>query len=816
MTKACSILGCFFLLCLPLYGGKPGSSTVSPPSAMLFGSWTTSGPGRESFFFTPSQLTFQRSFTVPADGAWFWGEASYRNFVEMDCDHHYRADLDPATADYSPFFSAGILPPPHDICSFNNCFSCRVDWGGTKALSYLTTQSEPAYLPEGTYVVTLATLNGGGDFSSNLDNLNVYIAQENRSDLTSLSMFQAVTDDDPTPASDSEVAERYFIANSADRVPVVPVFHGSVGDFPGGPDVTYTAIWDNGTQSTGEEAMPLVVHGLTVVDVPVPKMPTGSHTFKLAAKLPGNKTLTTDPMKVFIYSQTIYVTFNALDPKTPVDDLPNFLPGSDLNGNSVDLRSGPQMVQLNILIGRGSSGTFDVHLRNVTHYPGIAMNYPKTGADTDPDMDFGAGIVDLTAIPIPKGGAPKVVKLPLYIRDYGATATIEVTVPYKKTTFTAKRRVPLDDDGNGLPDVGWTAIGGVKVDTASLSAIGDADDASGATGTEINVTGDGLSSFEEMRGYYVAGTYYRLNPRAKEVFFDIDSQFLIGSVTNITNPLNTLSPGARVLYMEPDETKGQDSLSRNLLRTHDVVSFNRDGVPHAHASPQRAVRLIYQDTFPPAVHLAGPNIDVPVWQVGFLGATLGEDVFDTDLLNAPGNVASLETPMRTQFSEEYLRTFTNLAVNTTFSYPEHYDASGNIVPQCMSANQPNCDIWDTTHNLIIPSLQEGGWVILYTVPDPAHDPVEHYSLQARSCLTNNAILGGLTTIQMETLKALIAVHEMGHAMHMDHLRSYPVDCGDLMFDTEAAAPNRKAMSNYTPQPTGFSNRDINMMRLWNP
>jgi hypothetical protein len=37
-----------------------------------------------------------------------------------------------------------------------------------------------------------------------------------------------------------------------------------------------------------------------------------------------------------------------------------------------------------------------------------------------------------------------------------------------------------------------------------------------------------------------------------------------------------------------------------------------------------------------------------------------------------------------------------------------------------------------------------------------------------------------------------------------------------MFDPEAAAPNRKPMSNHTPQPTGFSSRDMNMMRPWNP
>ena len=94
--------------------------------------------------------------------------------------------------------------------------------------------------------------------------------------------------------------------------------------------------------------------------------------------------------------------------------------------------------------------------------------------------------------------------------------------------------------------------------------------------------------------------------------------------------------------------------------------------------------------------------------------------------------------------------------------------------------------------------------------------MEHYSFQARSCLTDDPILGGLTTIQMERLKGLIAAHEMGHAMHLAHLTSYPADCGKMMFDTEAAAPARRAMSNYLPQPTEFTPSDRAMIRLWRP
>src|SRR5712691_8574572 len=172
--------------------------------------------------------------------------------------------------------------------------------------------------------------------------------------------------------------------------------------------------------------------------LPISKLATGSHTFTVTATLPSGRTFTTLSMTVFVYAKSIYVTVNtAFDPRNPQDDLPNFIPGSDLNGVDLDLRSGPQSVQLNILISRGSSGTFDVHLRDVTHYPGVAMNFPigAPNPDPDPDIDFGSGIVDLMAVPIPHGGSPKVVRLPLYIHDYAAAATIEATIPHRRTTF---------------------------------------------------------------------------------------------------------------------------------------------------------------------------------------------------------------------------------------------------------------------------------------------------------------------------------------------------------------------------------------------
>ncbi|MGH9456656.1 MAG: hypothetical protein ACRD2J_03340 [Thermoanaerobaculia bacterium] len=798
----------------PGWAAKPSAS--KPPSAVVFSGFYPFNAG------TPSHTV---PIVVPPDGAWLTGTGSYDNmaYPYWDCSHSYSATLTPNANDYTPLFTAGWLP--HETCVNQSpvfgCLTCGVKWGGQNSFpsTSMTTSNRPGFVAGGGNV-TLVSHNGGGPD----DVVVLPVEQFNRDAMESMRVYQSGDEENPAPASQTDIDAAYYIADSADRVTVVPVFeygadaNGIMREFPAGPGVAWSAIWDKGaaTSEPEERFAPQGLHGHSILAVPVPKLETGEHTFLIEARLPSGKTYTSAATSVMVYAQNIYITVEGtFAPKKPEDQLPQFVPGAALNGTNLDLRNGPQMIQLNILIGRGSRGTFDVKLTNVSRYPGITMNYPPGATDSDPDIDFGAGDLELIDVPIPKGGAPKVVKLPLYIHDYAASATIEVTMPYRKTTFTTQRRIPLDEDGNQLPDQGWRAVGGITVGATGLTATGDVDAAGGSTGTDAAIVGDGFSNFEEFRGFIAAGGYVRLDPQSKEIFVDLDPAFLLaGPVASPLSALLTLGP--RILFLEPDETKSEDELTRLLHRVRGVVNSNRTGVPVGHPRPQRAIRLIQQTLLPPAIYLAGPNIHVPVWQIGYLGATFSDDVLDIDVLNSPGNVGTTETPMRTQFSEVYTRTFTNLAVSTTFTWPEHYDAAGNVVPPCTTANQSGCDVWDTTNHLIIPALQDGVWGILYTVPDPAHDPADHYSLQARRCSDDTAVLGGLTTLEMERLKGLLAAHEMGHAMGMKHLKNFPGDCGDLMFDTEAPHPNRRTMSHYLPQPSGFSSKDQAMIRLWQP
>jgi len=514
-----------------LMAGKPGPAPT-PPSAMIFGTYGTTY-ARESFYFLSTNLqTFSKSVSVPADGAWLFGEANFRNFLEFDCDHHYRADMSPGDSTYTPLFNLGMMPAPYDVCSFNNCYSCRVNWGNRKQPEYLTTGVGPAFLDQGARTVTLSTLNGGGDFSSNPDNVNLWIAQVNRVDMSGMRIFQPLAKDDPSPASDTEVADRTFNAETDDRVLIVPVLQHGVDEFPAGPNMNYSIKWDTGTIVTPEVTPPPYPNGLQVLRVPIPKMSTGTHSFTLTAKLPGGKTFTAT-MSVFVFEKMVYINLdNSFDTANPTDDLLKFVPGSDINGNSVAIKPGvPQIVYVEVLAG-GKAGPVTVELQDPSAYPGIAMNYPADSTDVTPDMDFGSGSLSQTqSFP---SGKIKHVKFPLYVHDYAANATLHVTLQIGRKTFDLKQTLPRDVDGNHLPEAGWYA-GATKIETAGMQPGSDTDSQPAMRlaipSDAPNGDGDNLTNFEEYRCFVLQGQHQRFNPAVKDFVVDVtafadDLQFI--------------------------------------------------------------------------------------------------------------------------------------------------------------------------------------------------------------------------------------------------------------------------------------------------
>jgi hypothetical protein len=542
----------------------PPPPSPAPPSAMIFGSWTTE-PIPEWYWFLVSNggnEVYTGAANVPEDGAWVYGNAQGPYSQWMNCSQHYVGTLVPNNSVYTPLFIAGY-EEGRDACLGSNCYSCSINWNGTKFNPAWTTDTFPAFLPAGNGVVELRSMNGGGDYSSRYDAIVLWLAQVNAADMQSMRVYQAIDEEDARPAQQEELDLRYYIANSDDVVPLVPEFVYGTETFPHAPGTTFQAKWDGGEPMDVEIQDPASEPSLRVLRVHVPKLSTGDHTITVVATLPSGKTYTA-ATTVFVYAQSAYLdvdgNFTSADPQ---DDLPDFVPGSDLAGESVSISaSAGQAVQLNILAGRGATGSVVVELVNPSQYPGVAMNYPIDSTDVTPDMDFGSGALTKSLL-IPKGKL-KLVSTTLYVRDYAASAKLRVTIPLRKTTYTYELSLPRDRNGNSIADKGWTA-GTATIADSGLAAGRDEDNspdmpvAMPADGR--GRYGDNLTNFEEYRGFFVRGEHRRTNPFKKDFFID-------GSAL-----------GGDIMYAYPALPTATHSVAPEDLTVDQVINGNAAGLP---------------------------------------------------------------------------------------------------------------------------------------------------------------------------------------------------------------------------------------------
>ena len=250
------------------------------------------------------------------------------------------------------------------------------------------------------------------------------------------------------------------------------------------------------------------------------------------------------------------LSFNTSDPSGD-DDAATYVPCTLKSGESVPVAtvSGPgQLVQLIAayvnVAGQivpppsgGSAVTFS--LNQTSSFTGYAMN---AGIATDPDfvlvhpnppgpdtiLNAGPLVVDIDT-------TTNTASIWLRCRDYGGTtiARAEATA-----ATTAEIHIPKDDgEGGGtaynsVPDTGWKFFAnGQQYNAPGASDLSaaqvDSDNAPLGDGTP----GDGLTFFEEYRGFVVRGEHRRTNPAIKDLFIDSDvATYNIGDAVNL--PLN--------------------------------------------------------------------------------------------------------------------------------------------------------------------------------------------------------------------------------------------------------------------------------------
>jgi hypothetical protein len=417
-----------------------------------------------------------------------------------------------------------------------------------------------------------------------------------------------------------------------------------------------------------------------------------------------------------------------------------------------------------------------VKLTNVSRYPGITMNYPVGATDTSPDMDFGAGDTELFGVPIPKGGAPKVVKLPLYINDYGAWATIEVTMPYRKTTFVTRRAIPSDSDGNRLPDGGWTTSSG-NISSHSLLAEEDFDAIPvGLPPPADGLIGDGLTAFEEYRGFIVAGQYQRLDPSRKDLF-------IVADVEALVPPANAMA----VLTKLPQRLHYLDKTEAAMAsgQVKPVINPNRLGI--AQATEQRAVRIREQNA-PPIYHRNDPGDDTPA-ELMAAGYTW-VDAEDLNVINDPSQYP-IETPNKTQVVEYYPAAFRNFAIafGPNGVFESTTDSNGDPIVVCNDpVNDIGCVAVDHTNKLAHKPPKELR-LLAVTGGDDYYTKIAFdgcFPFLARRVMT---------AAEFQSAHTAVVGHETGHALRVPHTTS----CLDLMYTEVLASPPG-------PSPTGMPNR----------
>lgn len=549
-------------------------------------------------------------------------------------------------------------------------------------------------------------------------------------------------------------------------------------------------------------------------------LPTeGVHSVTLNPAKAGQLALTADPLLKGVNSAAanlfltqLYVSVqNTFDINNPVDDAARFVPGMYLDGTNVALdvmETTGQFISLHLPTGAAKGkATFTV---TSTSYPGVAMNYPVDGAATTKDMMFPNGQQNIAVDFDTVTGDTWTT---LLIQDYGASGTLSVSIQSGKKTYALKSlRLPVDDNENGLPDAGWYLQSGVKITDALLTAAGDVDTDPPGTGEPIeSAFGDGLSNYEEFRGFVFAGNYQRFDPDAKDLVLVPDPAILTDVET--WNFLSAELPH-RLQPAQLTEVTGVLYPGRAIEKSKPIVNPNRAGVPGARTNGQRGVRIVYQEQYAPAAIVAGAVF--PVWQLGVLGATWTDAMQNLDIINAPANAGAIpQTPDATQFVEIYPQTLRNHGIATTFANPSAYrDVDGQIVPNCNVNNTGHCDVWDLERGMIVPAVQPAGNAELHTVVNPVTMPGDHYSKYARTCAAPHQLLpSGFTATQMDQLSTVLVGHELGHALSLRHRPDILTDCTSIMFDNMAAPEDRRTWADMLPLAVSYEGL-VELMRLW--
>jgi hypothetical protein len=430
----------------------------------------------------------------------------------------------------------------------------------------------------------------------------------------------------------------------------------------------------------------------------------------------------------------------------------------------------------------------------------------------------------------------------LYVNDYAAWGSVRATIPTSRTTTAnVSIRIPLDTDANLLADAGWPSKSG-WVDSRQFFRGDEVRDLDSKP-SGPNQLGDGLSAFEEYRGFVVGGNHARLNPSHRDLFVDADPTVPLELVNQLPAQIWLPNEGETKGVSTPRTTTNDISGQKQtqLERISPVINPNRTDVPGARALGQHGIRLISQTVAPVKQYEAadGSIRYYEAWMVRVAGLATPNTFNDVNTINVSTNQVSYGSPNETRFVEVFPDYFKNNGIVTS-DFANHHDVHGDLVPNCAASANPNaenCDDWievpitvDSKVKMIVPHPRPTGvlgenYFQLHTVLNTTQHPGDYYSKKSKAYSVQpfngadycyEGVARALPVDDINKLQAAAAAHEVMHALTSPH----SAECGSLMLDATLTDPfgdSWKAnILDLVPIPDTINTPDMEKLRLWQP
>ena len=287
---------------LTLVAPSAGGPAPKPrqPSAMILGSWDGTTMVREEFSYPNSYgdwagTVHTAGIAIPAGGAWLTGQSSFDEYGGWDCAHHFRGTLVPNSSSFDPLFRLGRQG--YQACVGSLCFGCRINWDGIDDEA-VSTENNPAFLSPLSATLELrseAPPTGPNQFF-------MALGQFNCADMDGLRLYQALAVTDARERYEPGDGAVAYLADSSDRVPIVPVLQFGAEEFPACPGTTFEVAWDR-EPSHQTWVAPGTQWDHQIIPVEIPDtLKTGNHTINVTAHLPGGAMVTGAIKRIFVYN----------------------------------------------------------------------------------------------------------------------------------------------------------------------------------------------------------------------------------------------------------------------------------------------------------------------------------------------------------------------------------------------------------------------------------------------------------------------------------------------------------------------------------